>query len=895
MATTQAGGSLYDMCAALWQVLRVVVPAALTLHWRMLLERTGPVMAALRALWVCAIPLITMLVGNVALFNGQAQEFVREFISSVDGSPPLAALLESKAWWLIGVSIWGLTIWYCARQLMMRLYLPGPGPAWLRLWQDLLRAYLPRLLAGAAILPVSLLIGALPESQSAGSTLLPPAVALLIGSAALFELALDGHLAPRWFNLALGGAGVVLVYSGIGHTAGGAFNPAAWLYIGSALMVAALIGVVVRVPWAHSTRGLFVGLATVFAGCALAAAGLWRLRQGASWLSYSALLSALMLLVLITWRRELVDAVRARFDQTSPRMLRPWVPVVHVNRGQLLVMGVSLISSFLLAALLNWQPVVVGRALGAPSIGLLAAMSLCLFFSLVLVLLPRSFGLPSLVLPALASAAIVGYLQPYRPIAGLGLRPGADMRPALADHLAQWKQRRSAADDDPIIVVAAEGGGVRAALWTALALARLNDATCGVFQHRVYAISGVSGGSLGAAFYVAQLAELGPGFAATRKGCWLQGSRLSQEAVKFFLNKDFLSPVLGAYLFGDLMRQFPGPNLLPGGRGRVLEDTWAQDWQQGLSGQRTGPNRFAAPFLDLYRGDALYELPLLFLNATTVEDGKRAIAAPVRSSHVDAFDLFHDQLATHGMTLATAVHNSARFPFVSPPGFIEQRSEPGGSALKPWGRVVDGGYFENSGAATAHEIVDQIAAAQGGKRDNIHVLILANAPRDADEQLCREILEAAPNTPPLCRTDTIKGDAPSRAWLPDITAPAQAMMATREARGSLAKAALAQAIGDPRRVHELYLAKSGHAYTDPPLGWYLSAQSFTGIDEALAPEEPGKVSEDQPARLALQRLAWQLVMTGPYDAKDNAATLQSKRGLHLCEKAGVKDCAGKRI
>ena len=258
---------------------------------------------------------------------------------------------------------------------------------------------------------------------------------------------------------------------------------------------------------------------------------------------------------------------------------------------------------------------------------------------------------------------------------------------------------------------------------------------------------------MGAAHYVASLAEHGTQSVANRSGCWLQGSSLSFDAVAFF-RRDFISPVLAAYLFGDLLRQFPVLHWVPGGRGRVLEQTWEQDWQDVWS-QRSVPrgkiNRFEQPFLDLYRGDALYELPLLFLNGTTVEDGKRAIASPVRARHVDAFDLFNDRLVTRGLRLSTAVHNSARFPFVSPPGFIEQLSQRGLSdrdAGKPlselerlaWGRVVDGGYFENSGAATALEIVEQIVAAQGGRRDNIHVLVLSNAPRNATERLCAEIL-----------------------------------------------------------------------------------------------------------------------------------------------------------
>jgi hypothetical protein len=55
------------------------------------------------------------------------------------------------------------------------------------------------------------------------------------------------------------------------------------------------------------------------------------------------------------------------------------------------------------------------------------------------------------------------------------------------------------------------------------------------------------------------------------------------------------------------------------------------------------------------------------------------------------------------------------------------------------------------------------------------------------------------------------------------------------------------------------------------------------------------VKELQPARLALQRLAWRLVMPGPYSASDDAATLARKRQQFLCERGGGTDCARDRI
>jgi len=898
MDETPTGGSLHRLLLDLRQVAcgacfpaRDAAPGARRGgHLRTLAHAAS---TTARAVMLIAMPLLALAAGNAMLFAGQGQEFLREFIDQVDEVSPFEALLRAKSWWLAGVSAWALAVWYCAMRLLSRLYARGDHPPWVQRWEDLLRGYLPRLLLLGCLVPVSLTIGRLAAPATAQPPLLLPHAALLLGSMLAMEVLLDGHLAPRRFNVTIGIIALALLALAVARASGGWASPALWAYFGIAVLVLLVLALVLRVPALQGRRARAIAIAAAAGGATLALAGVWRLGAGSSWLPTAAMGGTLLIHALVGWRHELGG--RQSLQRCAPPPATT-APQPALTTGQLKVMVFWIGLSFALAAALQAAPIAIGRALGAPSIALLALGSLCLFFSLVLVLLPRTLGWPSLVAPVLASALLVGYLDPYRPIGGLALRAGPDTRPELAAHFVEW-QRRRAGDgaDAPIIVVAAEGGGVRAAVWTAFALARLDDATCGAFGRRVYAISSVSGGSLGAAFYVAQRAEAPRAAAnAASRPCGLEGSRASLEALRFFRN-DFISPVLGAYLFGDLMRQFPVANFLPGGRGPVLEATWENDWGDALRGARPGPNRFGAPFLDLYRADALHELPLLFLNATTVEDGKRAIAAPVRAAHVDAFDLFHERLATAGLKLSTAVHNSARFPFVSPPAFIEQRAGDGEPAtLKPWGRLVDGGYFENAGAVTAREIVEQIAAAQGGRRDNLHVLILSNAPRNPDERLCHEILQEANAPPPLCRADPTKGDAPPNAPLPDLSAPVQALLATREARGSLAKAELAQDIGDAQRVHELYLAKWSRAYDDPPLGWFLSGAGITGINDALSPQ-PRSVKELQPARLALQRLAWRLVMPGPYPVSDDAATLARKRLQFLCERGGGTDCAQDRI
>src|SRR6185436_6731823 len=157
------------------------------------------------------------------------------------------------------------------------------------------------------------------------------------------------------------------------------------------------------------------------------------------------------------------------------------------------------------------------------------------------------------------------------------------------------------------------------------------------------------------------------------------------------LYPDFLQRFLPVAIFRDRASAFE----------RSWERAWAVNSRNRLEEQFTGrwsedPNQ---PWQ-----------PALFLNTTMVENGKRAIFSniPVRTGgggqFVDSHDL-HAHLREYSpgagrwqdVPLITAAHASARFPLVSPPGRL-----PSGA------RVVDGGYFENSGATTGLDILNAV-------------------------------------------------------------------------------------------------------------------------------------------------------------------------------------------
>ncbi len=358
----------------------------------------------------------------------------------------------------------------------------------------------------------------------------------------------------------------------------------------------------------------------------------------------------------------------------------------------------------------------------------------------------------------------------------------------------------------PVVVVAAEGGGVRAAYWSASVLATLEDRTSGSavpFSRRVFAISGVSGGSVGAAAFDAVVAR-----AAERAG---MGRASSVTQVETLLGEDFLSPTLGVTLFPDLLQRFV-PWAMFNDRAIALEQSWERAWVKGHAGERA---LLSEPFHRLWAAHP-HQVPLLILNSTVVETGQRAIVSPLATVSDQEETAFADvlpvgRLMGTQMPLSTAAHLSARFTYVSPAGLVDT----GRAGAARWVRLVDGGYFDNSGAVTAQEIVRAMSAAHerlGATREmRIVVLHLPNEPPNPSAALINSKVAVS-----------------GRVLMSETLSPLRTLLATRGARGN-------QAIGFLSNQKEVTVVsvRPCRLRGDLPLGWVLSRAVQTDLDRQL--------------------------------------------------------------
>ncbi|HKW10437.1 MAG TPA: hypothetical protein VJO33_08650, partial [Gemmatimonadaceae bacterium] len=421
-----------------------------------------------------------------------------------------------------------------------------------------------------------------------------------------------------------------------------------------------------------------------------------------------------------------------------------------------------------------------------------------------------------------------------------------DPRPTIDADLDQWLRARSTSGGKPVpvILVAASGGGLRAAYWAATVLAAAQDRNPAFVRH-VFAISGVSGGSLGAAVFTALAHDAADSSAARQLSCARAMERARSttrspgpysSCVRTLLGDDYLSPVLAKLVAPDLaQRFFPiGINALD--RSRALEASWEASYTARV-GQPTFTNGLAGLTSD---SAARLRLPLLLLNATHVETGRRYIAMPVRTSptpgaHPGSTDsTFADAVDVLGLLdgdlrFSTAVHNSARFTFVSPAGRLDREDG------IEYGHVVDGGYFENSGLATLREI-DRLMRNRGLRPTVLY--------------LCND---------PIACTHDMASDTASLAVAASTTnelmAPVRAVLNARDARGAMARAQLRNEAGlflqmnvcDNLFLHEVAAMTGGAAapsdserihrsrerVVSPPLGWLLSRLARDWMDASL--------------------------------------------------------------
>jgi len=536
----------------------------------------------------------------------------------------------------------------------------------------------------------------------------------------------------------------------------------------------------------------------------------WRWLIGFS--VFCALLAVVFYCLLILRRKWLKPLPEKKLERAS-----------DLSFGTFAGLGAIALISLVLFLGSTIAPVEFAQFIGMGTILLLAASSWVALGSFF-VFLGLRFQFPFIPV-AIALALLFSLWNDNHVIRELPARPGD--RVSVLKAFDTWYQGVEANHGvgavHPLYIVATEGGGIRAAYWTAILLGEIQDKNPNFGAH-LFAISGVSGGSLGAAVFNALLAEPNPGS--------------FKEKSHQILSQDFLSPTLASMLYPDLLQRFLPWPIPAWDRGRSLELGWEKAWRDTIKN-----DRFAGSFVDLWPADAPKWMPALFLNGTSVEKGNRIITSNllIRNNFLDAEDAA-DKLASYSLDatkatchipLSTAAHMSARFTFVSPAGHF-----PDGS------RIVDGGYFENSAATTAYEIATRIkdwCALKKIANVDVKVIMISNNPRKPSIAPAKPAPE--PPEPKRTRPVVVSGQ-----FMSELTAPLYTLLNTRDARGTYAQKAIgreqrrfkagvvsapAEAESPQQLTKDIVYFNLRDTQVPLPLGWMLSAAAAKTMQDQL--------------------------------------------------------------
>ncbi len=441
-------------------------------------------------------------------------------------------------------------------------------------------------------------------------------------------------------------------------------------------------------------------------------------------------------------------------------------------------------------------------------------------------------------------------------------------RPTLEQEFLTWydQAQRNWESDEPVpmVIVASAGGGLPAAHWTVTILGSLQDVTEGMFSDHLFAISSVSGGSLGAAVFASEVAARDRYPYADNDPCSMSVECYARRSLTY----DFLAPNVFALLFYDVYQHVnyfipiakaTGFVQTPD-RGEYLERAWEIGWQKS----HHGDDVFLKSFLQYRNGLTAWQ-PTLLLNATHQETGRRAIASHIDISDtdvLDAIDLLDASDANKNsgdlqnwcnvrdLPLSTAAHNSARFPYVSPAGKIPATTCDdceGTDCQLLTGHLIDGAYFENNGAATALDLLEALSRIANDANIEVTPIVI-------------QIVSDPSETDWLGETQRPELK-PAFGILNEIFAPVRGIFATRSSRGAVASLRLRSWVEkcagsnnpDPgyeeqcsskfkNAEYHVFQMTKGASKEGPGLGWSLSTKSTLDICKMASGSQAGLVS-----------------------------------------------------
>lgn len=372
------------------------------------------------------------------------------------------------------------------------------------------------------------------------------------------------------------------------------------------------------------------------------------------------------------------------------------------------------------------------------------------------------------------------------------------------------KSKPETQNEDVCIIVVAPGGGIHASAWTGKVLTGLHERYRDRFASRLKLISAVSGGAVGAMFYLDHFPHLV--YAASPPTAQEQ---LSIKEDKFYslLDQTFrrsstssLESLAWGAAFPDTARLLLG-NWIQEDRGMVQERRWLR--RMDIEGDDYGATLFR------WKEQAQSALlPYVVFNATEAETGRRVLFStfqfgllksesnmPSEARAIDFLTIANNQF---DLPISTAVRLSATFPYAA------AAAMPAKDTL-PLGHIVDGGYVDNEGLLTALDFIRLDAQSQDSNRSKQYVLIRIQHTPPVQDHLI------SPTDPGL------SGSGWEYASFGPLMAMSNVRATSQRERGEKELTLLKESFEPQHNIVSVVLEFSPPAgYKAPPLNWKLS-------------------------------------------------------------------------
>jgi hypothetical protein len=287
-------------------------------------------------------------------------------------------------------------------------------------------------------------------------------------------------------------------------------------------------------------------------------------------------------------------------------------------------------------------------------------------------------------------------------------------RPSFDTAFIKWVQdrKKDISESDsiyPVYIVSGQGGGSRAGYWMCRALLILDSIPNLHFRKHCFALSTVSGSSIGAAATLAfwdrfpEKASIDSTFYDYYPRRVFNGNFITGNLSGLFFGETFQKVNLfGLIPIMDRNERLRREELMCVGRALEELDTIPKillwPWSTPRKYEK---NLLKDHFLSLHLREP--NLPYFFPNTCHVQSGKRAVYSPLKLSSNFKDSIFiqsHDCIdntssSTHGPSLVAAANTSELFPL-----FSLAASNCKGDTY------VDGGYYENYGLTTALDLYE---------------------------------------------------------------------------------------------------------------------------------------------------------------------------------------------